>query len=239
MLNNWLRNVLDVIYPRHCVLCGAHGWQGRDLCRDCYAELPVNQAACRVCAIPLPLAEDGQELMCGQCQQQVRQFDTCYSAFVYKSPFDKLIHQLKFQHKLHLATLLGDLMVEALERRFAGSKPLPDCIIPVPLHHSRLRERGYNQALELARPIAKRFNLPLLRNSCIRNKATLPQSELPAEERFNNIMGSFTVQANFSARHVVIVDDVMTTGSTIDALAKTLKEAGVQTVDAWICARAV
>jgi len=137
-----------------------------------------------------------------------------------------------------LANLLGDLMAEALEGRLSNAKHLPDFIIPVPLHASRLRERGYNQALELAKPIAKRFNLPLLSNGCVRNKATLPQSELPAEERFNNIKDGFTVQRNCAAKHVAIVDDVMTTGSTVNVLAKALKEAGVQTVDVWICARA-
>ena len=243
MLNNWLKSVLNVVYPQQCALCGAGGWQDRDLCRDCYEELPVSHGACRICAIPLPVVvennEEKQLLVCGQCQQQSRQYDTCHSAFIYQSPIDKLIHQLKFRHKLHLATLLGNLMAEALEKRLTDSKHLPDCIIPVPLHKSRLRERGFNQALELARPIAHRFNVPLLPNYCVRNKATLPQSDLPAEERLKNIKGGFTVQRNFSARHVAIVDDVMTTGSTVEVLAETLKESGVQTVDVWICARAI
>jgi len=242
MLNNWLKNALNVIYPRQCALCGAAGWQDRDLCRDCYAELPVNHGACQRCAIPLPIIVEStdkiQRLTCGQCQQQEPHFDACYSAFIYQLPIDKLIHQFKFQRKLHLASLLGNLMAEALACRLTDPRPMPDCIVAVPLHRSRLRERGYNQALELARPIAKRFNLPLLSDGCVRNKATVPQSELPAHERRHNIKDSFSVKRNFSARHVAIVDDVMTTGSTLDELAKTFKKAGVQTVEAWICARA-
>jgi len=242
MLNRWLNNVLNVVYPHQCALCGAAGWQDRDLCRDCYEELPINHGACLVCAIPLPsevgCIEENQRLICGQCLQQSRQVDACYSALIYQSPVDKLIHQFKFQRKLHLAPLLGNLMAEALESRLTGPKPLPDCIIPVPLHKTRLRERGYNQALELARPIAKRFNLPLSYHDCVRTKATLPQSDLPAEQRRNNIKGGFTVKRSLSATHVAIVDDVMTTGSTIEELAKTLKKSGVQTVEAWICARA-
>jgi len=238
MLNNWLKKVLNVVYPHQCALCGASGFQDRDLCQDCYEELPFNHNACSICAIPLASIEKNQDLICGQCQQQSRYFNACQSLLIYQSPIDKLIHQLKFQHRLHLANLLGDLMAESLETRLSHAKHLPDCIIPVPLHASRLRERGYNQALELAKPIAKRFNLPLLTYSCVRNKATMPQSDLPAEERLNNVKDGFTVQRNFSAKHVAIVDDVITTGSTLDEFAKTLKASGVETVDAWICARA-
>jgi len=238
MINNWLKNILKVVYPHRCALCGASGFQNRDLCRDCYEDLPFNHNACRICAIPLPFVEENQNLICGHCQQQARHFDTCQSLLIYRSPIDKLIHQLKFQHRLHLASLLGKLMAEELSNRLSDLERLPECIIPVPLHASRLRGRGYNQALELAKPIAKQLNLPLLSNSCVRNKATLPQSDLPAEERFNNVKGGFTVQGDLSARHVAIVDDVMTTGSTLDAIAKALKASGVQTVDVWICARA-
>jgi ComF family protein len=148
---------------------------------------------------------------------------------------DFLLLQLKFHQKLHLASLLGGLLAEALEGRAA---PLPDCLVPVPLHPQRLRERGYNQALELARVVSTRLAVPLDATLCVRQRATAPQTALDGKERRRNLHGAFTVREGNLPRHVAIIDDVVTTGTTVGELARTLRRAGVDTVEVWACARA-
>jgi ComF family protein len=147
---------------------------------------------------------------------------------------DHLLQQLKFNGRLEVAQLLGQVMADWLA---AVSDASPDHFIPVPLHDSRLRERGFNQALELARPIAKRLGLPLDIHACRRTQATEPQTGLPRKARLKNIKGAFEVVRPVSG-HVVIIDDVMTTGSTAHELAKTLRQAGADRVEVWVCARA-
>jgi ComF family protein len=141
---------------------------------------------------------------------------------------------LKFNGRLAQARLLGELMADWL-----GSvvESPPAQLIPVPLHADRLRERGFNQAVELARPIARKFGLSLNLHGVRRVLATSPQSDLSRKQRLKNIRGAFEVLQSVSG-YVVIVDDVMTTGSTADELAKTLLRAGAERVDVWVCARA-
>jgi len=117
--------------------------------------------------------------------------------------------------------------------------PLPDVLIPVPLHASRLRQRGYNQALELARPIAKQLNLSIDVHSCLREKATTEQTGLSAKLRKSNLKNAFTVNGDFRDKQVTIIDDVMTTGSTVNELSQQLINAGARQVNVWVCARAV
>ena len=123
-------------------------------------------------------------------------------------------------------------------QRLATIQPLPEAILPVPLHSTRLRERGFNQALELARPMAQALALPLLIHHSQRTRATVAQTSLSAKQRRKNIRGAFQVTQPLPARHIAIVDDVMTTGQTINELAKTLRKAGATHIDVWVCARA-
>jgi len=148
---------------------------------------------------------------------------------------DQLLLQLKFRQKLYLAPLLGGLLADALATR---REPLPDCLVPVPLHPERLRERGYNQALELARIISGRLEVPVAATLCIREKATAPQTALDGLERRRNLRGAFSVRKGEVPRHIAIVDDVVTTGTTVSELARTLRRSGAQTVEVWACARA-
>jgi ComF family protein len=145
-----------------------------------------------------------------------------------------LITQLKFSNKLIYAKILAELFINHLSYL---NEPLPQCIIPVPLHRSRLRERGFNQALELAKPIAKRLAIPLDFKSCTRVIATKAQSQILASERKKNIKNAFVIKQNFQYQHVAIVDDVMTTGSTVAELSKTLRKHGVKQIDIWCMAR--
>ena len=156
-------------------------------------------------------------------------------------PLDGLITQLKFNGRLVNARTLGRLLVNKLQAEQGQAHQsfvLPGAILPVPLHSTRLRERGFNQALEIARPVAQALKIPLLTNVCERSRATAEQSTLPARQRKKNVKGVFQVTRSPNTEHIAIVDDVMTTGQTVNELSKVLRQAGVRCIDVWVCARA-
>jgi len=174
--------------------------------------------------------------MCGDCQQTLPFFESAYSYASYKPPLDRLIQQFKFHHKLSIGKMLGTLMAKDIRRR---GLEMPDILLPVPLHAHRLRQRGYNQALELARPVAAYLDIPLDISSCQRQKVTTEQSGLNAKSRISNVKNAFTISRNFQGQRVAIIDDVRTTGSTVNELSAQLINAGARRVDVWVCARAV
>jgi ComF family protein len=171
--------------------------------------------------------------LCGHCQQRPPNFDQVHAPFIYDFPIAQMISALKFNGRHGLAPLLGELLADELEGRIAT----PDVILPVPLHRRRLRERGYNQALELARPIARRRQCPLDTRSLMRDQATEALSHLDRKQRRRVIRNAFQLAPDFSARHVALVDDVVTTGSTVGEIAGLLVKAGVERVDVWALAR--
>lgn len=231
-VNNWLNNIQTWLLPPVCTLCGAPGSHGRDLCQACAEELPHNDIACHNCALPLPTTESS---LCGQCLQKPPPYDSTISLYHYAEPITHLITGLKFQRQLGVARLLGEQLADHL---LVKTVLRPDCILPVPLHSRRLASRGYNQALELARPIARRLGLPVETRLCVRTRATLPQTGLSAVERRSNLRKAFSLNYPCDYRHVAIVDDVMTTGQTVAALAQLLRKAGVKQVQVWTVARA-
>jgi ComF family protein len=186
--------------------------------------------ACACCGTPLPVAG-----RCGRCLVRPPAFDTVESLYRYEQPVIHLIHALKFDAKLHLALTLGGLLADHIAT-LPGARP--DKLVPVPMHPRRLGERGYNQALELARPLARRLGVAVDFTSCQKIRYVAPQATLSARQRRKNIRGAFCVTSAIGARHVAIVDDVMTTGATAGELARTLKKAGVGRVDVWVCAYA-
>lgn len=232
-MNNWLKDIHTWLLPPVCVLCAGRGDTGRDLCAACHASLPYMATACVRCALPMPVSSAGQE--CGECQRHAPDYDRGYSLLRYEPPVDQLIQRLKFKARLPLARLLGELMAAQLARR---ESPQPECIIPVPLHRSRLRERGFNQALEIARPLARRLNIALDYQSCVRLRPTAVQSLLPAAARRKNMQGAFQLTRPLKARHVALVDDVVTTGHTLRECAATLRKVGVEHIEVWVVARA-
>lgn len=229
-VNQWLKSVQQAIYPPRCLLCDAPGEGGRDLCRACLAELPHNLIACQLCALPLAAHEEG---ICGGCLKHRPPLDGSIIPFRYAPPLDHLLLGLKFSQRLVNARLLGELMADAIASRLDERT---DCILPVPLHNSRLRERGYNQALELARPVSRRLGIPLANQLVVRSTATAAQSSLEKKERKRNIRGAFAVCGELPD-HIAILDDVVTTGSTVNELAKVLRRAGAKRVVVWACAR--
>ena len=172
--------------------------------------------------------------LCGSCLSRQPAFDVTYAPFIHQGAIRHLIGSLKFGSHYKNARLLGMLLAEHLKQ----SAERPDLILPVPLHKSRYRSRGFNQAIEIARTVAKELQIPLDLTSCRRHRDTLHQSQLPAKKRRKNLKNAFSVVKPIHARHIAIVDDVMTTGSTAHELACVLKKAGVSRVDVWVCARA-
>lgn len=232
LVNKWTKNIQNRLLPTACLLCGAHGQGPLNLCQGCCANLPWTEHACERCAAALP-----ESLLCPHCQQHPPSFAKTYVPFWYRPPVSDLILQLKFQGELSAASTLGLL----LSRRLLNCiDTYPDALLAVPLHRSRLRERGYNQALEIARIVSKQLAIPLLLSGVERVRATAPQSALRNHlDRQRNVRGAFRLERGFAeAAHIAILDDVMTSGATVQALATTLKQQGVVRVDVWICARA-
>lgn len=233
MVYNWTNIVQQLTYPSTCVLCGAPGEEDRDLCPGCHRDLPHNHHPCPRCAQPLPESAS-PDMPCGECQKSPPRFDSCLAAFRYESPLDHLIGNLKFHGRLSHGRLLAELLGRYLQQR---QEQLPQLIIPVPLHPSRLRERGFNQALELAQPIGRLLNIPVASTLCIRNRATAPQLGLDRKARRRNVRGAFELRGELTAEHVVLVDDVVTTGNTVNELAIQLRRHGAKQIEVWAVAR--
>ena len=231
------RQLGALLWPARCLLCGDTGFADRDLCAACLRDLPWNRSACVRCALPLPApaaqAEAALARACGACLQRPPPVETTQAAFVYGFPVDRLLPRLKF----HDGLAAGRLLAQLAAGHFADA-PRPDAIVPLPLHRSRLRARGYDQALELARPLARTLALPLRDDVLVRVRATAPQSRLDAQARRGNLRRAFGVRpGKLLPAHVALFDDVMTTGATLHAAARALRRAGVTRVDAWVCAR--
>jgi ComF family protein len=218
------------VLPLRCLLCGAAGFDGMDLCAECAAELPRNRSCCARCALPLatPAA------LCGECQRRAPPWDAAWAPFRYGWPLDRLESRYKFGSDLAAGRTLS-----VLWQREPCPIDLPRLLLTVPLHGSRLRHRGYNQALELARPLARALHVPLRHDALLRRRATAAQTELDAVARRRNVRGAFAVHEGLQLpAHVAIIDDVMTTGATLAQCTRVLRRSGVARVDVWALARA-
>lgn len=225
--------LLQILFPPTCLLCGAPGATGLDLCAGCAVDLPWNRTCCARCALPLEgPALDGA--LCGACQRRPPPYHRCLAALRYQTPVPSLVGAAKFRGRLNAARLLGQLLAQTLGQ---SGEPLPEVVIPVPLHRTRLAERGYNQALEIAWVVARELALRVDSGCCERRVATLPQAGLDEGSRRRNIRGAFAVPSRLGWGHVAILDDVVTTGCTVEELARELRRAGVRHVDVWAVAR--
>jgi ComF family protein len=225
-----LGGMLGGLWPAHClVCCEACAPHGHGLCAACRRALPWNHSACLRCGLPLPLPAAA----CGHCQRRSPPLTETRAVFRYETPLDRLLPRLKFHDDLAAGHLLGTLMAEAL----AGAAA-PEALVPLPLHRHRLRSRGFDQTLELAKPLARALRVPLMDGVLMRVRETAPQSRLDAAARRRNLRRAFAVRADATLpAHAVLIDDVMTTGATLHAAADALLRAGVARVDAWVCAR--
>ena len=222
------RASLCLLAPR-CLVCGEAGVDGLDLCPWCREELPWNEPACLRCALPLAAGFD-----CPRCLAEAPPFTRAHAAFRYEFPVDRLLPRFKFHADLAAGELLATLMQWSLD-----PAQWPQALLPVPLHRSRLRHRGYDQALELAKALSRETKLPLLASRLQRVRRTRAQTELGRSARRRNLFGAFAlVPGPPLPAHVALVDDVLTTGATAGECAHLLLDAGVARVDLWTVASA-
>jgi ComF family protein len=208
-----------------CLLCGASSRTGI-WCAECDADLPyLTTSRCPLCALPTPLGE-----ICGHCLTHPPRFDRSMAVFAYAFPVDKLIQALKFEERLSLIDGFAEKLAPHIDHR-------PDYILPMPLHLARLAHRGFDQSLELAKQLSSRLDIPLLARACRRIRDTAPQSGLPWKERKKNMHDAFACTEDMTGKHVALLDDVMTTGASLNELAKTVRRAGACEVSAWAIAR--
>ncbi len=233
-MNTWFKKIYYGLFPSICVLCDADTHQSA-LCTPCRQELPWLDNPCSLCALPCG-DTSLSPAVCGACLHQPPPFHAMLALFDYLPPIDYCILSLKFREKLEFAKVLGELLAESVIPHYKG-KPLPELLIPVPLHRRRLQERGFNQALEIARPIARKLRIPIDTRNCQRILSTQPQSHEPAEQRRKNLRDAFKVAPDLGVSHVAIIDDVVTTGSTVTELALTLQKSGVKQMDVWCIVR--
>lgn len=226
-------NILDMLLPPRCVLCG----QPSDsicICGPCNRDLPRAEAQCYQCGLPLPA---GHGKTCGQCLRNPPFYDHTVSPMPYTFPIDQLVRALKFHRQLAEGRVLSHLLCEHV---MADACSLPDHLIPVPLHHRRMIKRGFNQAFELASYAGGMLGIPLQITGLRRKRNTRAQSGLSRKQRHRNVRGAFYWKGQQSpGRHVALIDDVMTTGTTVSECARVLKLAGAERVDVWVPARAI
>ncbi|MGQ0579346.1 MAG: ComF family protein [Betaproteobacteria bacterium] len=213
--------------PPACLLCAGHG-AADGLCEGCREALPRLPAArCPICAAPGAAAE-----VCGRCLNRHPAFDRVVAALAYAFPADALVRSFKYRGGLACARPLAAALTDALD-----AEPYPDLVIPMPLAPRRLRERGFNQSMEIARLVGAQFGLRISANICSRSRESVPQASLPWKERTANVRNAFVCELNLQGKSIAVVDDVLTTGATLNELAATLKRRGAREVVGWIAAR--
>lgn len=225
--------LLDLLFPRACLLCRAYTARTSHCCAPCEGELPILPESCPKCAEPR-LKNDATP--CAACALSPPPLTRVIIPFLYEGAVRRLIMQLKFHAALHHTPLFVHALTQAVLRE---PLPHPDLILPLPLHRNRLKKRGFNQVRVVAQPLAHALNLPFDGKCLIRLKDTPPQHTLSAPLRATNLTEAFASTRSLAGAHVALVDDVMTTGHTLKAAALTLLGAGARRVDAWCFARAL
>ena len=214
------------LLAQDCLLCQAASG-GQLLCAACARELPSIGSGCPRCAAP-----GNGNAECGACIADPPHYDASCAAFVYAHPVDALIQALKYGGQLALAGWFA----QALRRRIGAAGGI-DLIVPLPLHPTRLAERGFNQSAEIAKRVSRLSGIAMDAQLARRVRNTAPQTALPWRERASNIRRAFACDADLSGLSIAVVDDVMTTGATLDEFARTLKQRGAARVENWVVAR--
>ena len=247
LLNKWLKNsqLLNlqtfkrIVFKQNCVLCTQNIENTppsiHAICRPCLNELPWHpKTSCPQCGL------SSKGMVCGSCLNSAPDFDATHAVFLYAYPIDAMMVRYKYGNMLSLSDTFGKFLAERTTLDFLNDNHI-DLIIPMPMHPQRLKERGFNQALEIAKVLTRNCKDKLVYKSVERQTLTPPQASLPLKERVKNIKGAFKVNVEvkdkFSGKRIAIVDDVMTTGASLNELAKTLKKAGAAHVECWVVAR--
>lgn len=235
-LRRGLLHLQALVYPSHCLIC--HGKESlrrkMDACNGCLADLPRLGRSCVRCAASLVI-DPGAAEVCGRCLSRPPPYSRTWCLGPYEAGLARLITGLKFDRRLENARLLGQLLGQ-----FISAHPHREdlTLIPVPLHPARLRQRGFNQALEIARWASRVSGTRLSRDAVRRRRNTRAQTGLGAAQRKSNLANAFVCRNMPDAERIALIDDVMTTGSTVSSLAMTLRRAGFKKLEVWCCARA-
>lgn len=216
------------LMPIQCILCGSdHSEQ--IICEPCRSELPGLGNACPRCASPLQVSS-----LCGNCLTHPPVQTVTISLYPYLPPIDRLISDMKYHNKLYLTNFFAQQLCDKVKDR-----PLPDMLIPIPLHPTRLQHRGYNQSWEIARLLAHKLSIPVCHDALKRVRNTLPQASLPFSKRKQNLSQAFALGNISLPDHVALIDDVVTTGHTANMAGKVLQKAGVDQIELWTIARTI
>ncbi len=232
--------LLDIALPPRCHICHkpVQGEISLHICNECYNSLPViNSPLCTVCG--MPFEGEGVDHTCSRCITSPPPYSAARAALRYEGSCKELIHAYKYLYKSHLRRPLALLTAEILHSFVSEQRP--ELLIPVPLHKSRLRSRGFNQSLLIAETLSRNWQIPLLRQGLIRTRRTTPQVELTRAERLTNLKGAFAVKdtESVTGKHIMLVDDVFTTGATLSACAEALLKAGCSRISAVTVAHAI
>lgn len=229
-MKNILKEILYFVLPNYCLLCQRKAEKTRPLCDLCENESKKFIPGCQRCGLVLSNAA----CVCGTCQKRPPSYSRLIVGVPYRFPFDHCVTQLKFHQRFLMADILAYLLARQVNQ---SASPLPDFIVPVPLHITRLKERGFNQADFIAKRLQKYLPVKILQKACYKIQATAAQTELSGKQRIKNLRGVFAAEKRLDNLHLAIVDDVVTTGTTVEALAKVLINNGARQVDVWAATR--
>lgn len=237
-LRNELTGLWNFLFPQACCLCGeARATSPHGFCSSCFFELPpLVQPHCPCCALPF-ISDEGGNHLCGDCLLDPPPFQWTAAAGLYQGNLRQAIHQFKFAGRFQLAASLAGLILDAAKNSIEDFSP--HLLVPVPLHFERLRDRTYNQSLLLARALGQQLEITVPSRLLTRVRPTLSQQSLPAKERHKNLAGAFDVQGDISGRRIILIDDVMTTGSTARECARILMRHGAEQIAVVVAARAL
>jgi ComF family protein len=232
-MNNWSKNnqllnldhLTTLIFKQNCLLCTAPTHTNLSLCAACIADFPP---ATWPCCPTFGISTSGE--VCGKCMKQPPHFDETHALFTYTYPADAIIQHYKYRNALYLSATFAELLIHKLQTDI-------DLIITMPLHDERVKERGFNQSLEIAKIIARRTHRTVDSIGCYRVKNTPPQASPSLKRRLNNMRGAFQCKQSYMGQHVALLDDVMTTGASLNELAKVIKKAGASKVSCYVLAR--
>lgn len=233
-IRKWVDGLLNAFLPWRCVVCSLES-EDSGICRHCKAALPWNSRACNGCGLPLPGDDD---LRCGACLARPPVIDSVVSPLLFKFPVNHLIHKFKFHGDVAAGRVLAELLIGQISN--GETVEMPDLLVPVPMHRWRMLKRGMNPAFELAHHLQKTLKIPLAVHDLRRTRHTPAQSGLDAVHRKKNLKGAFCWSGKkLDGLKIVLVDDVITTGTTISECSRVLIRAGAENVSAWALARAV